>query len=483
MNIQPGGPRKAYVQRYGAAQTPSRPVFAQLPRQTFIEPNHAVAFWIGAVFTFLTFSHTIEFIDSSSRFHLALIDASLGALALLMTGNGPAMLLSKQGAWLTAFTFWVFIGLPFSLWKGGSINIFLSTYIKSYIAFFLIGGLIFNLQQMRRLFLVLAVGTSALAYITYRAGVTAEDDRVSASYGSLGNANDLATTILMGLPFLIFIATDKKTNLFIRCMAAPMVAVLLGIVLKTGSRGALIGIAVMGTVAFFKVSLANKMKLVVVVLFLAGLFPFIVSKDLRNRYLTIFTDKGAAVSANVDSAIQSSNARRELMKHAVTLTLTHPVFGVGLGQFSVQSANLWIAKGEHPLWFTAHDIYLLVSSETGIPAVILYCGLIVSCFRTLLRLSKAEKQNPELALPSHLAFAILLSLVAYSVCGIFNTQAFSMQLPMLAALTAALTRVSAPQLAAAGLLQPAQFAPMPQFVNRKLTGPGPLANNRFPAPY
>jgi O-antigen ligase len=471
MNMQPVGPRKAVLQPYQSPHALPRQGFAPPPQPIQFLAENPAAFWIGAVFTFLTFSHSIEFIDTTGRLHLAMLNAALGAMVLIATGNAPAMLLSKQGKYLTCFTFWVFIGLPFSMWKGGSVNIFLTTYIKSYISFFLIGGLIFGLSQMRKILVILALGAAALSYITFRSGVSASDDRVSASYGSLGNANDLATTILMGLPFLVFVVRDKKTSMLFRFLAAPMVLILLAIVLKTGSRGGLVGIVVMILFAFTRVSMANRMKMVAVGLIFAAIAPFVVSKDLRERYMTIFGDEYAGVSANTNSAALSSNARREVMKHAVILTVRHPVFGVGLGQLAIQSANMWIEKGEQPLWFTAHDIYLLVSSETGIPAFILYLVVIGSCFKDLFRLSKMSRQNPELEEISNMAFSILMSLLAFSICGIFNTDAFSIQLPMLAALTAALVRTSAPQIAAADKLRASLFVPPAPFVNRRLARP------------
>jgi hypothetical protein len=52
------------------------------------------------------------------------------------------------------------------------------------------------------------------------------------------------------------------------------------------------------------------------------------------------------------------------------------------------------------------------------------------------------------------------------MCGIFNTQAYSHQLPVLASLTAALSRIAAPYIAK----EEASRVPtvMPTFVNRRL---------------
>ena len=66
MNIQPVAPRNPLLQRYQAQRMP-RPQNAAFPQMVQIASDNALAFWIGAVFTFLTFSHSIEFIDISGR--------------------------------------------------------------------------------------------------------------------------------------------------------------------------------------------------------------------------------------------------------------------------------------------------------------------------------------------------------------------------------------------------------------------------------
>jgi O-antigen ligase len=236
--------------------------------------------------------------------------------------------------------------------------------------------------------------------------------------------------------------------------------------LKTGSRGGLVAMGVLILFAFFKANAGGKLKIMVAGVVVLVVFALVVPQDLRNRYMTIFrTDRAAVKTASDQSALDSSETRRELLKNAAILTIQHPIFGVGLGQFSPQSFNLFVARGMTGMWFTCHDIFGLVSAETGIPGLIFYCMILVSTFKSLSKLAKLPHRTPELELISKLGEALMVATVAYFTCGIFSTSAYSHQLPMLASLAAALDRVSAPYLSAAAFQLPT--GPRP-FVNRRL---------------
>jgi hypothetical protein len=426
----------------------------------------SLTFKICAFYTFLTISRTVEFIDSSGRLHLALLSGVICILALIATGTIPNMVISRQGKWMNLFCLWIFIGLPLSTWRGGSVQAFQQGWSKSYLTFFIIGGLIVTLKQFRSMTLVLAAGTVCQIYLAFKNAVNQEDDRLAVTYGSLGNANDLATALLIGAPFVLFLMGDKKVNPFLRMMGYPLLAALVVAVLKTGSRGGLVALGVLITFAFFKANAGGKLKILVAGIAVLAIFATVVPDDLRSRYMTIFKTDRAAASAGDNSALDSSDARRELLKNSVILTFRHPLFGVGLGNFSNQSFNLFVERGMVGMWFTCHDIFGMVASETGLPGLFFFCMILISTFKSLSLLAKLPHTTPELELISKLGKALMVATVAYFTCGIFNTSAYSPMLPMLASLAAALDRVAAPYLPGARPLQ-VPTGP-PAFVNRRL---------------
>jgi hypothetical protein len=442
---------------------PPRPV-ADLAESS---PVGALAFWVCAAYTFLLFSRTVEFIDSYGKMHLALISGLVCILALLVTGTIPRLLISPQGRWITLFCFWIFVGLPFSSWKGGSISAFVGVWLKSYMSFFIVGGLIFTLKQFRLMAAILAFSTVGQVYLSFRSGVE-EANRLTMAYGTLGNSNDLASALLMGLPFILLFVFDRYANPLLRVLFVPVSVLVLIAVLKTGSRGGLVALAVMVAFVFFKASPGQKVAIGIASLCLILLFAAVVPSSLRSRYMTIFkSDRSVATTIDAESALESSYARKELFKNTFILTYRHPIFGVGLAQFSPQSFNLFVERGISGLWFTSHDIFGLVSAETGVPGLIFFCGLLISTYRGISRLTKIPPATPELAQIARMSNAILISLVAYTACGVFNTQAYSHQLPVMAALAATLTRIAKPYIAASAPA-PQIFPAPPPFVNRRL---------------
>lgn len=416
------------------------------------------AYAIGAVYLFFLFSHATEFIDTRGRLHLVVFAAIGAMIAAVQAGKLPSMLSSKAGICLSLFTMFLILSIPFSSWKGGSFHSFMDSWSKSYIAFFLVGGLVFTIQQMRKSLFLLGLGTIGTIYFSFKATKMNDDGRMAVEYGSLGNSNDLAGALLTGLPFLLYIMFDKRRSAFVRIICFPLACVLMLVVFKTGSRSGLITIVVMVLLFFLRATAGNKLKMVVVCGVGAALLPLVAGNTLMARYKTMFkTDVDSNMSEDVASAVQSTQARRQLVYNAIELTLRHPIFGVGLGNFSNQSAELEISKGRPALWFTSHDIYLLVSSETGVVGIVLYMGTMLFTFGTLIRIGRAAKREGGMEEIEDMAACIFMALAAFAASGAFSTNAYTAQLPLFAGLTVAFDRIAKPILAAAEEKRFAQF--------------------------
>jgi hypothetical protein len=65
-------------------------------------------------------------------------------------------------------------------------------------------------------------------------------------------------------------------------------------------------------------------------------------------------------------AESSSFERAEILSEGLQLLKTHPILGIGVSQF---------AK-ENPMNMAAHNSYLLIATELGIPGLLIWCGLV-----------------------------------------------------------------------------------------------------------
>ncbi|MDQ2898733.1 MAG: O-antigen ligase family protein [Acidobacteriota bacterium] len=408
----------------------------------------------------LIHSRASEFIDADGRFHLVMILCLVAGLAVLVTGGVFRALASRAGIWLTAFTVWLIVALPFSSWRGGSFSSLTDAWLKSYAMFLITAGLIFSFSQCRKTIFTLAVATAIIVGIALKGGLeNAEDSRLAMSYGTLGNANDLAGQLMMGLPFCLYVAFEKNRALATRLFFFAVSALLLVVIFKTGSRGGLLTLIAIAAMFFWKISMSGKLKFGVVLLCILAVTPALLPHDVRERYTTIFSDRQAAVpvDAITNSAMESTEARQLLLVYSLELTMQHPVFGVGLEQFANAAWDLAIARKEPSVYHPVHNIFALIASETGIPALIFYLLALFASFRTLMSLRKASKPHPSLEHISTLAFCLLISLTAFTLSGLFNTNAYTSQFPILAGLITALAYTARPEIAACGARTPASI--------------------------
>jgi O-antigen ligase len=166
---------------------------------------------------------------------------------------------------------------------------------------------------------------------------------------------------------------------------------------------------------------------------------------LRRLTLLGFDD---SVQSGMDvSAVESGMQRKELVKISIMKTLTHPLFGVGPGQFAVSVTGDAAKKGEWSAWLGTHNSYTQVSSECGLPAFFAYCAVIVLCFRLNYRMFQASRYNSSYADIAALSFTLLSGTLVYSIATVFFHMAYTGTLPTLSGLTLALYLTAKPLLA------------------------------------
>lgn len=171
--------------------------------------------------------------------------------------------------------------------------------------------------------------------------------------GQLDDPNEVAVIIGALLPFLFMFARqrdggDGSGSNAKRVMTLLVLAVVLGLglwaVVLTQSRG---GQLVVGAV---------------VVSMLVRRFGWwsIVGGALVTLPIVLLSWR-----AGVD-ADASSMERAEILSEGLLMLKAHPLVGIGVGQFA----------SENPLNLAAHNSYLLIATELGIPGYLLWCGLV-----------------------------------------------------------------------------------------------------------
>lgn len=430
-------------------------------------------------YVFLLMSRSVEYIDPYGTFRLMLVGAVIAAVMAIVSGGFFRAMATRSGLWLTGATVWMLIGAPFSIWVGGSVNGLVNSWLKCFLVFFIVAGLLNTLPECRKLVLALAWATACIVATTLMFGFDLADaGRLSGGAGTLGNSNDLATQILIGLPFCVHVITDGKRTAVVRIFFAVVSVAALVLGMKTGSRGAMLSIIVLAALIFWKASGAARAAIIAV--FVAGVIaaPFILTDDLMNRYLTTFygDELSQTLTGNqldtVRSAIDSSVARSQMLQHAMDLSLHHPVFGVGFGQFPVADAARAAAEGQVAYWHQVHNAFVLILVEDGLPALIAFLASFGYAFFVVFRIYNRSQKSGQDKEISRLALCLLASLTAYFVCSNFSPNSYGFQFPLLAGFAAAFEMIVAKVRAArqaelkvpgvpaySGLLKPPRAAP------------------------
>lgn len=336
--------------------------------------------------------------------------------------------------WL-AFVVWMAIGVPFSIWKGGAFGQ-TEAYVKTVFIFVLFTvGLATEWKDCRQI--IYAIALAAVSDIVLGAYyMRSGEERFGLSWTTqVGNPNDFAAHVLLILPLLLFVVMRPGTRRLVRALAVLFMGLGLFEVLRTASRGALIAVAV--TLVFVLLRGSAKQRIVIGATALIGLAVMVkfLPSDTVNRMLSFSDDAGAS-----QEALQSSDIRKHLLEESIVCTVQHPLFGVGIGQFANYEGGSGDNSPDHVGWYETHNSYTQISTEAGIPAMLLYLAVLIWDFRLLGRIRK-QRAGPYRDEMGVATYAISIGVLAYSTAIFFLNFGFAFQLVVVTALIDVMWRV------------------------------------------
>ncbi len=234
--------------------------------------------------------------------------------------------------------------------------------------------------------------------------------------GSIGETNRFAQTMLMLVPLGIFRVIDERSTL-LRVLAGLMtVLITLGVVLSF-SRGGAVGLAAL-LVALFVLRTVKAHHVVAIVAVLAIIL--VAFPHYGNRLTSLaaaggFGEPGTA--AEVDNSLLS---RATETLAAALVIVDHPVIGVGPDMFPIhyeEYANVVGILIRNDAARQAHNLYLGIGAELGIPGLVVFVLIGVLTARQLLRARRMSiDRRPDL---ERLTTPFLLALMTYYVTGMF----------------------------------------------------------------
>jgi O-antigen ligase len=404
---------------------------AAIPRTA--SPMHVIALRCTLVFLFFRISFLHEFIASKIKVdpHILMLLGAVSLLTAFMTGNLMVALRSRATKLWLSFAFCLCVATVLSTWRGGSFPLVMDFLRTAVPLLLLIPAVTESSEDLVKI--VKMIGWAGIATIAlgFSNKVLVQGRMMLVNAASIGDSNDYAAYLIFVFPFVAYLLFAEKASMVRNLLGFIVLPAGLYQMLSTGSRGGLVGIIATGCA----ILLMGKPKLKALILIGAPTLallalPFVPSQSME-RFASIFVS-----SAGNETAKESSEARRRLLYQSITLSLSHPLFGVGPGQFMENESDIAKASGERGMWHETHNTYTQVSSECGIPALILYLAALVTTFRNLWKLRKSS--NPLLAA---VAQCVLISTFGFAVCVFFLSHAYDFPFLILCGLSLAISRL------------------------------------------
>jgi len=377
----------------------------------------------------------------------------IGALALLslvigILGQGGRVKLNKEAKLVLALFGWCVLCIPFASWRGGAFQTVFGDFGKCVIMTLMIGIAVTSVDRLRRLLLIQASAVAIMSVtgcIFFR-GMT----RLEIGTGLYGNPNDFAIMIALNWPICLGFLLATRNPIKKALWAIGLVAMAWAVTL-TYSRSGFMALGVAICFSFWEFGVRAKRNYIII----AGVFvallllPVLLPSHYGTRLIGIFNPSVDALD------LGSAEARKQLLKESVELTVRHPLFGVGPGDFA--SATQY--------WHVTHNTYTQLSSEAGIPALILFLLILGQVFRNLREIRKTERfrTDPQVQI---WAGALRASFAGYLLGAFFASYGYELFIYGLVAFTGVLYRACQDA--------PAEIKPKPQSVFTRVRTPAPV---------
>lgn len=208
------------------------------------------------------------------------------------------------------------------------------------------------------------------------ASISMFGEKILRGYGLLPHPNILAGFLIFSIfCFFVWYLMGDEKNKLVRILQPAILFILLTGLFMTFSRIPL-AVFCLGSFAYFVVLLVKEKELrkrIVALGMLFLVFIFILTaifwQELTVRFAEITRDQGIGL-------------RLSYTDFALNLIKENPIIGVGEGNF------VWLIKNKVVIYWMAqpaHNIYLLIAAQNGIPALIIFASFLITTLSSLRR--------------------------------------------------------------------------------------------------
>ncbi len=359
--------------------------------------------------------------------------AYLGSCALFILDRDPRRRLRhirNPVTWAMLGIFGMMVlSLPTSLHSGGSYGFITRDHVRTLIFVLILAASLRTMGDVEKVALLHVLGALVTSiFFLLRYGPEAH---IGWGYDN----NSFAMVLVCSIPLMVYFLRSGANWVFRIIGAAALVFALRAIVVGE-SRAGFLGLIAVGVYLILKFSSLSK----------------------RLRLAAAALGVVAVVAVSSDSYYYnwvggSEVGRMEIWRRGLGYMAARPLLGVGVGRFGDAEGRLASEAerqqyGRGWKWSTAHNSFVQIGAELGVPGLLLLLALLWYSFR-MLRRSKRLYPSGRVRGPDQAAMseALIGTLLGYLVVGFFLSQAYSAYMHTIYAMIIGIAKVSDPRVA------------------------------------
>jgi O-antigen ligase len=262
----------------------------------------------------------------------------------------------------------------------------------------------------------------------------------------VGDSNYFATTAIFAIVLAFYFMQGKRPrwekSYCIVCLLLTILAVTF-----CASRGGFLGLV--AAALFLVWHTKRRVRNLVLISALVLPLSFALPMSPLHRLLDPSTDFG------------STQFHLEAWKAGLQMIKAHPIVGIGLGNFKPLMPSYMASGTNINVDTVAHNIFIEVAAELGLPALVIFLAMFWTTYRTLGKLRRSSSTN---RLIREAASALQAGLVGFAVAGSFVSAEYQKTSWMGFALMFCLMPLARSNKLARRVQVPASLAPMEESV-------------------
>ena len=373
------------------------------------------------LFTVAVFARPEDIFPFLAPFHLTFVFgacAGLTYLAGLVSGHID-LHWTPELKIVLLLTGWYLAGLPFAYWRSGSFQTLTQVWLKTFLIFFLLTQVLTTVERIRKLLWAVILSelvvTSISIFLSSQA-IWVGERLLGFNLGILG-WNFLGIAEALTIPYIAAIFVVRRSILEAGLLVAGVIS-MTWMLMLTASRSGFMDVVLSAALTWFLVLRGkSRGRLIGAAMGLALVVALSLAPQVFwERLGTMWDAAGSSTNEVVASAQESEESHLTVLARSLEYTLEHPVFGLGLGNFVVANGT---ELGLPSAWIGTHNTFTEISSEAGVPALLLFVGLLITALRNMQKIGKTLAHNPEAEELKLIARATQASLLSFAFGALF----------------------------------------------------------------